>query len=36
MLKYAQLIDDSPVITEALEKLDYDGSESYINLLGLQ
>ena len=34
MLKYAQFVDDSPVITEALERLDYDGSESYLNLLG--
>ena len=34
MLKEAQFVDDSPEITEALERLEYDGSENYLNLLG--
>ena len=34
MLKYAQFVDDSPEITQALDRLNYDGSENYINLLG--
>lgn len=33
MLKYAQFVDDSPAITGALEKLDYENPESYLNLL---
>jgi len=34
MLKQAQFIDDSPEIREALDKLGYDGSKHYLNLLG--
>lgn len=34
MLKHAQFVDNGPVITEALNALEYKDPESYLNLLG--
>lgn len=34
MLKHAQFVDESEIITEALTALEYENQESYLNLLG--
>lgn len=36
MLKHAQFVDDSAAITEALDRLEYENPQSYLNLLGAE